>query len=154
MKQQLFWVKVYYKIVFENMCVSWNKQYGIPVGIVHPFHIYGPGMRLDDGRVYADFISDIIFNRNIKMKSDGSAIRAFCYLADAVVGFFTVLLKGESTHAYNIGNEEGEISIRDLATMLVSLFHGKGLKCHSAPQVYQVCCRTFVPPKTIVSIIC
>ena len=112
----------------ENMCVSWNKQYGIPVKIVRPFHTYGPGMRLDDGRVYADFISDIIFSRNIKIKSDGSAIRAFCYLADAVVGFFTVLLKGESTNAYNIGNEEGEISIRDLATMLVSLFPEKGLK--------------------------
>jgi UDP-glucuronate decarboxylase len=112
----------------ENMCVSWNKQYGLPVKIVRPFHIYGPGMRLDDRRVYADFVSDIILNKNIKIKSDGSAIRAFCYLADAVTGFFTVLLKGESTHAYNIGNEEGEISIRDLAAMLVSLFPEKGLK--------------------------
>lgn len=112
----------------ENMCISWNKQFGQPVKIIRPFHTYGPGMRFDDGRVYADFISDIIFNRNIKIKSDGKAIRAFCYLADAVAGFFTVLLKGENTHAYNIGNEEGEISIRDLANMLVSIFPEKGLK--------------------------
>lgn len=112
----------------ENMCISWNKQYGIPVKIVRPFHTYGPGMRLDDSRVYADFISDIILNRNIKMKSEGNAIRAFCYLADAVVGFFTVLLKGETTQAYNVGNEECKISIKDLAYMLVNLFSEKELK--------------------------
>ena len=111
----------------ENMCVSWNQQYKVPVKIIRPFHTYGPGMRLDDGRVYADFISDVISGRNIIMKSDGSAIRSFCYLADAVVGFFTVLLKGKNAEAYNIGNEE-EISIRDLAHMLVRMFPEKNLK--------------------------
>ena len=71
------------------------------------------------------------------MKSDGSAIRAFCYLADAVLGFFTVLLKGESTHAYNVGNEACEISIRDLATMLVKLFPEKGLKVEMKTKLNQ-----------------
>lgn len=112
----------------ENMCFSWNHQFGVPVKIVRPFHTYGPGMRLDDGRVYADFVRDIIMGRNIKMNSDGSARRAFCYLADATVGFFTVLLKGENAQAYNVSNENGEISIRDLADMLVDAFPEKKLK--------------------------
>lgn len=112
----------------ENMCISWNHQYGIPVKIVRPFHTYGPGMRLDDGRVFADFVSNIVKGRNIIMKSDGSAIRAFCYLADAVVGFFTVLLKGKIAEAYNVGNEGGRISVKDLANMLVKLFPGEKLK--------------------------
>jgi nucleoside-diphosphate-sugar epimerase len=112
----------------ESMCVSWSHQYGIPVKIIRPFHTYGPGMRLDDGRVFADFVSDIVNGRDIIMKSDGSAVRVFCYLADAITGFFTVFLKGSSAQAYNVGNEQGEISIKDLAYMLVDLFPEKKIK--------------------------
>ncbi|MEG4343159.1 NAD-dependent epimerase/dehydratase family protein [Microcoleus sp. A003_D6] len=112
----------------ETMCVSWCHQYGIPTKIVRPFHTYGPGMSLDDGRVYADFIANIVNNTDIVMKSDGSAIRAFCYLADAIQGFLTVLLKGEDGQAYNVGNDRGEASILDLANRLVSLFPEKRLK--------------------------
>ena len=112
----------------ETMCVSWFHLYGVPVKIIRPFHTYGPGMRLDDGRVYADFINDIVNNRDIVMKSDGSAIRAFCYVADAVAGFFTVLLKGKIGHAYNISNDRCEISILDLANKIISLFPEKKLK--------------------------
>jgi UDP-glucuronate decarboxylase len=112
----------------ETMCVSWFHQYGVPTKIVRPFHTYGPGMSLDDGRVYADFIADILNNRDIVMKSDGSAIRAFCYLADAVQGFLTVLLKGDKGQAYNIGNDHCETSIFDLACKLTSLFPEKKLR--------------------------
>jgi len=112
----------------ENMAVSWHHQYGIPAKIVRPFHTYGPGMRLDDGRVFADFVADIINNRDIVMNSDGSARRSFCYLADAAAGFFKVLLDGENATAYNVGNTEGEISILDLAELLVGIFPEKKLR--------------------------
>ncbi len=112
----------------ETMCVSWLHQYGIPVKIVRPFHTYGPGTALDDGRVFADFVSDIINNRNIAMKSDGKAVRAFCYIADATVGFFTVLLKGKNGQAYNIGNPDAKTTMLNLANVLVALFPEKKLK--------------------------
>jgi UDP-glucuronate decarboxylase len=111
----------------ENMCVSWHAQYNVPTKIVRPFHTYGPGMKLDDGRVYADFVRDIIENRKIVLKSSGEAIRAFCYLADATAGFFTVLLNGINGVAYNVGNSQAEISIKDLAGLLVDLFPEKNL---------------------------
>lgn len=112
----------------ETMCVSWLHQYGIPVRIVRPFHTYGPGMNLDDGRVYADFVSDIVNNRDIAIKSDGSAIRSFCYLSDATKAFFTVLLAGKDGEAYNVGNGQEEISIYDLARELVKLYPKKSIK--------------------------
>lgn len=118
----------------ENMCVSWNHQYGLPVKIVRPFHTYGPGMRLDDGRVFADFVSDIVSGRNIRMKSDGRAIRVFCYLADATVAFFTVLLKGRNGQAYNVGNDNAKTSIASLAHTLVRLFPEKKLKVVTTPK--------------------
>lgn len=111
----------------ENMCVSWHTQYQVPAKIVRPFHTYGPGMKLDDGRVYADFVRDILENRPIVLKSAGTASRAFCYLADATAGFFTVLLKGENGVPYNVGNGDAEISVMDLANLLVDIYPEKRL---------------------------
>jgi nucleoside-diphosphate-sugar epimerase len=111
----------------ENICVSWYHQYGVPVKIIRPFHTYGPGMDLADGRVFADFVSDVVNNRNIIMKSDGNDTRAFCYLADATLGFFTLLLKGKNGEAYNVGFDK-ETSINKLANILVNLFPEKNLK--------------------------
>jgi UDP-glucuronate decarboxylase len=112
----------------ETMCVAWHHQHGVPARIVRPFHTYGPGMDLQDGRVFADFVADVIACRDIVMKSDGSAVRAFCYLSDAVLGFFTVLLRGQNAEAYNVGNEKGQMSILELAHLLAGMAPGKALK--------------------------
>ncbi|MEI7474771.1 MAG: NAD-dependent epimerase/dehydratase family protein [bacterium] len=111
----------------ETLCVSWHHQYNIPAKIVRPFHTYGPGISLDDGRVFADFIADIVHNRNIIMKSDGSSTRAFCYIADATIGFLTVLLNGKNGEAYNVSIDK-ETSIMELAETIAGLFPEKGLK--------------------------
>ncbi|MFA6312424.1 MAG: NAD-dependent epimerase/dehydratase family protein [Sterolibacterium sp.] len=110
------------KRIGETMCAAWAQQHGLHTGVVRPFHTYGPGMALDDGRVFADFVADVVARRDIVLKSDGSAKRPFCYIADATIGFLTVLLSGGKAEAYNVGNPEAEISIRDLATVIASLF--------------------------------
>lgn len=102
----------------ENMCIAWMHQYGIPVKIIRPATTYGPGLKLDDGRSFADFISNIVHYQDLQIFSDGKALRNFCYLADATLGFFTVLLKGQPGEAYNIATDH-EISIFDLAKLLV-----------------------------------
>jgi UDP-glucuronate decarboxylase len=108
----------------ETLGVSYSIQHGVPCKIVRPFHTYGPGMALDDGRVFADFVSDVVNRRNIVMKSDGSAVRAFCYLADAIRAFFTVLFHGGPGQAYNVGNPQGALSILELSELLVGFFPG------------------------------
>ena len=50
----------------ENLCVSYGHQHNIPIKIVRPFHTYGPGMKLDDGRVFADFVKNIVNNEDIE----------------------------------------------------------------------------------------
>lgn len=112
----------------ENLCACYGYQYDIPVKIIRISHTYGPGMKLDDGRAFVDFVRDIIANKNIELKSDGSVKRPFCYISDAVAGFFTVLLKGANNEAYNIANPYQTISIKDLANMIVDMFPEKGLK--------------------------
>jgi len=105
----------------ETMCVAWGRQYGLHINVVRPFHTYGPGIALNDGRVFADFVANIIKGQDIVLKSDGLAKRPFCYISDAIIGFLTVLISGKDAEAYNIGNPEAEISIRDLALEIVDL---------------------------------
>lgn len=112
----------------ENICVSYFHQFNVPAKIARPFHTYGPGMKLDDGRVYADFVSNVLNGQDICLNSNGLAERAFCYLTDATIGFFKVLLEGENGEAYNIGNPNEEYSILELAKIMVSLYPEKKLK--------------------------
>lgn len=112
----------------ENMCVSYMHQYKVNAKIIRPFHTYGPGMDLNDGRVFVDFVADILNDRNIIIKSDGTAKRAYCYLTDAISAYFKVLIDGQNGEAYNVGNPYNEYSVKELANILVSLFEDKSLK--------------------------
>lgn len=113
----------------ENICKCFQHQFGIPIKIVRPAHIYGPTMDIEnDSRVFANFTNNIIKGQNIIMKSNGSVIRSFCYIADATVAFFKVLLDGGDGEAYNVGNSSAYISIKKLAKMFVSALPEKRLK--------------------------
>ncbi|MGZ0076732.1 NAD-dependent epimerase/dehydratase family protein [Methylomonas sp. YC3] len=103
----------------ENMCIAWHSQHGVPVKIVRPAITYGPGVGLDDGRSFADFIACIVKGEDIKLYSDGKVLRNYCYIADAVLGFFTVWLKGENGQAYNVASDI-DIGVRELAEYLVT----------------------------------
>ena len=107
----------------ENMCVSMKDEYGINTKIVRLAHTYGPGMSVYDGRVQADFLKNVINNENIVMKSEGTSIRTYTYVADAVLGIFKVLLSSKDI-VYNIADDK-EISIKELAEVLVSLSNNK-----------------------------
>ena len=111
----------------ETMCVSYFHQYGIHASMARLSHTFGPGCDLKDGRVFADFASNIVNGENIKLNSDGSALRSFLYITDTVLGLFYVVLRGEPAKAYNISSAK-ETSIRDLANMLCGLYPEKGLK--------------------------
>ncbi|GAB3357556.1 MULTISPECIES: NAD-dependent epimerase/dehydratase family protein [Giesbergeria] len=111
----------------ETMCLAWHQQHGIPTFIARPFHTYGPGLQANDGRVFADFVFNVLRGENIVMHSDGSARRAFCYATDAISGFFSILLQGTPTQAYNVANPAGELSVMELAELLVGLYPEKQL---------------------------
>jgi UDP-glucuronate decarboxylase len=105
----------------ETLCVNFAREYGIPVKAARPFNNYGPGLKITDGRVIPDFAKDVLSGSDIVMLSNGSPTRTFCYVADAIVGYYKIIVRGGSGEAYNIGVEEPEISIADLAGKIVSI---------------------------------
>lgn len=117
----------------ENMCVSYSSQYKVPAVMVRVFHTYGPGMPLNDGRVFVDFVRDALTGQDIEMRSDGSARRAYCYLTDATVAYFTVLLTGTPGQAYNVGNPTEEYSVLELARLISGLAPTAGLQVRELP---------------------
>ena len=62
--------------------------------MARPFNNYGPGLKITDRRVIPDFARDMLAGRDIVMLSDGSPTRTFCYVADAVTGYYKVLVSG------------------------------------------------------------
>ena len=105
----------------ETLCVNFARQYQLPQKIARPFNNYGPGLKITDKRVIPDFANDILSGKNIRMLSDGSPTRTFCYVADAIIGYYKVLVRGQIGEAYNIGVGEPEISMADLARKIVEI---------------------------------
>lgn len=117
----------------ETMCYVFAKTYGLPVTIARPFNNYGPGMRLGDRRLPADFARCVVEGRDIVILSDGSPTRTFCYISDAVTGYLLCLLHG-TFDVFNIGIERPEIAVRDFAGLFrdagASIFGYTGQVCY------------------------
>ncbi len=102
----------------ETLCVNYYQQYSLPIKVARPFNVYGPGLRIDDKRVIPDFFNDAINKGKIDILSDGSPTRSFCYISDAITGFMSAILSEHNGEAFNIGNDEIEISMKDLAKLI------------------------------------
>jgi nucleoside-diphosphate-sugar epimerase len=102
----------------ETLCVNFSEQYGLPVRVARPFNNYGPGLKITDRRLLPDFARDVLAGKDIVMYSDGSPTRTFCYIADAIVGYYQVLVNGKNGEAYNIGVDGPEISVAELADLV------------------------------------
>jgi UDP-glucuronate decarboxylase len=119
----------------ETLAVNYQRQYGVPVKIVRPFNVYGPGLNLNDLRVIPDFFRDALFQHKIGVLSDGRSTRSFCYVRDAVTGFFQALLSPHDGEVFNIGNDEGEISMKDLAEQVSRLVGGVPVEFRESEEV-------------------
>lgn len=111
------------KRMAETMCKAFQVQYNVPTKIARIAHTYAPTMDIEnDPRVFASFVKNIVNRQDIVMKSSGAGKRSFCYITDAVAGYFAVLLDGKAGEAYNVCNTSQYVSIRQLADCLANLY--------------------------------
>ena len=113
------------KRVGETLCYIYHTQNGTVTNTIRPFNVYGPGMQETDYRVLPNFASRIKSGNRLRIYGDGTQSRTFCYITDALIGFFKVFLNGVPGEAYNIGNPKPEISMIDLAKALETVSSSK-----------------------------
>ena len=105
----------------ETLCASYVRQFGADAVVARLCYIYGPTIAPANSRADAQFLRRALAGEDIVMKSAGSQLRSYAYVADAVSALLTVLLRGETGRAYNVANRESTHTIREYAETLARL---------------------------------
>ncbi len=102
---------------------SYKKEFDLDYTIFRFFNTYGPKQRVDF--VMSRFINLALRNKNITIYGDGLQSRTFCYINDNVDACVNAFYKDEVVNdVVNIGGEK-EITIIDLAKMIIDLTQSK-----------------------------
>jgi dTDP-glucose 4,6-dehydratase len=101
----------------EAITMAYHREHGVRVRLARIFNTYGERMRLDDGRVFPNFLSQAIQGRPLTVYGDGSQTRSCCYVSDLVEGLYRLLVSDQGG-PINLGNPE-EVSILDLARKVI-----------------------------------
>jgi dTDP-glucose 4,6-dehydratase/UDP-glucuronate decarboxylase len=121
------------KRLAETLCFEYFRHHQVPVKIARPFNVYGPGLRLDDGRIIPDILHNGLQGRPLTLLSDGLDTRSFCYAADAAAALLLLLVSSSVGEAFNVGND-AEISMAAVAGVANELFDPKpGVKYATSP---------------------
>lgn len=113
------------KRMVECLCVSYAKEYGVPVKIARLSQTFGAGVDYLDGRVFAEFARCAVEKKDIVLHTKGNTVRSYCYAKDAIGAILYVLLKGNQAEAYNVTNMDTAVSIREMAKLVSGLYPQK-----------------------------
>lgn len=116
------------KRMCESLCVSYYSEFGVPAKVVRLTQTFGPGVKYNDGRVFAEFARCAIERRNIVLKTKGETKRSYLYTEDAVSAILAVLYNGIPGEAYNAANEATYCSIDEMAKMVADRFGDNSVK--------------------------
>jgi dTDP-glucose 4,6-dehydratase len=108
----------------EAFAMAYHRAHGLDTRIVRIFNTYGPGMRLDDGRVVPNFVGQALRGEPLTVYGDGSQTRSFTYVDDLVAGMLAVLDKGDDHLPFNIGNPV-ETTVLEFARRIIELTGSK-----------------------------
>lgn len=105
----------------EALCQAYMREKGVDIVIPRLTRSYGPTLLKSDTKAMSQFIRKAISGEDIILKSEGKQYYSYTYVADAVSGLLTALLKGESGEAYNVADEKSDIMLKDLASVIAKM---------------------------------
>ncbi len=123
---EIRWNYAVSKLAEEHIAMTYYKVFGLPVVIVRPFNIYGPGQVGDSAM--KSFILRALKNEVIKIHGDGSQIRAWCYIDDMIDALIAIINRDISVgNVFNIGNPKSSLSIYNLVFLIKELLNSKSV---------------------------
>lgn len=103
------------KRMAETVCMTAHRNEGIKVVIARPFNCYGPGERLDSGRVVPSIVNAGLNGKPFAIYGNGMHSRSYCYLSDVIIQLLCLAVRGEVGQAYNVGDGGSEMTLLSLA---------------------------------------
>jgi UDP-glucose 4-epimerase len=120
------WAYAASKMVDEFLALAYYHEKGLPITIFRLFNTVGPRQTGQYGMVIPRFVKQAIADQNLTVYGDGLQTRCFLHVDDAVEA---ILALSDNQNAigqvFNIGSTE-EISMLELAQIILNLIHGKG----------------------------
>lgn len=119
----------------ENMCVSYFKEYALPIKIARLAQIFGAGVRKDETKVFASFAKSALMGQDIVLHTNGETMGNYCYTSDCVGALLCLLTKGNEGESYNIVNEDNSMEIKNMAKLVAkTLSFGKSKVIFDIPE--------------------
>jgi dTDP-glucose 4,6-dehydratase len=116
----------------EALTMAYHRRHGLEVRIARIFNTYGPGMRVDDGRVVSNFVTQALRGEPLTVYGDGSQTRSLCYVDDLAAGL-VALLESKYTGPVNLGSND-ERTVLEVAQLVLELSRsGSGIVFTSRP---------------------
>jgi dTDP-glucose 4,6-dehydratase len=96
-------------------------QSSLEVKIARGFTFLGPYLPLNSHYAAAQFLSAALAGREIVVHGGERVVRSYMYGADLAVWLWTILFRGVSSRAYNVGSEQ-PVTVKQLARTIAREF--------------------------------
>jgi UDP-glucose 4-epimerase len=118
------WTYAVSKLAGEHLAHAYYSQYQLPIVILRPFNVYGPG-QTGEGAMQI-FIKKALKNEQINIDGDGTQIRAWCYVDDFTDCLIRCVESPDAIgQSFNIGNARAVITILGLAQTVCRVLQSK-----------------------------
>jgi UDP-glucuronate decarboxylase len=111
------------KRLAENLCAVATQSGQAEAVLARLFAFVGPRIPTDAHFAAGNFLGDAVAGRPITVRGDGLARRSYLYTGDLPEWCWSLLVRGRSGVAYNVGSPE-PITIKDLASRAAALSPG------------------------------
>ena len=101
----------------EAMSVNYQEIYGIEVKIARIFRTYGPRMKLNEGHMLPDFITQALKNEDLIIYGDEQFTSSLCFVSDIVDGLIK-FMDAEIKGVINFGSDI-ELALAEVAKMII-----------------------------------
>ncbi|MBX3735984.1 MAG: bifunctional UDP-4-keto-pentose/UDP-xylose synthase [Candidatus Didemnitutus sp.] len=125
------WIYACSKQLLDRVIYAYGQRDHIDYTLFRPFNWIGP--KLDNvfepkegsSRLFTQFISNVIFRKPIQLVDGGRQSRSFTYIDDGVDGLLRIIENrggNASRRIFNLGNPANNVTVADLAGLIVEAF--------------------------------